>query len=41
MPALQKMAREEIVRGLPMIEQVDQLCDACLAGKQRCTAFPD
>jgi hypothetical protein len=41
MPALRKMAREEMVRGLPMIEQVDQLCEACLIGKQRRTAFPD
>jgi transposase InsO family protein len=41
MPALRKMAREELVRGLPSIEQVDQLCEACLAGKQRRTAFPD
>jgi transposase InsO family protein len=41
MLALRKMAREELVRGLPSIEQVDQLCEACLAGKQRRTAFPD
>ncbi|WVZ61106.1 hypothetical protein U9M48_011028 [Paspalum notatum var. saurae] len=41
MPALRKMAREELVRGLPAIERVDQLCEACLAGKQRRTAFPD
>jgi hypothetical protein len=41
MPALRKMAREELVRGLPSIEQVDQLCEACLAGKQRQTAFLD
>jgi transposase InsO family protein len=39
MPALRKMSREELVRGLPIIEQVDQLCDACLAGKQRRTPF--
>ena len=41
MPALRKMARKELVRGLPTIDQVDQLCEACLAGKQRRTAFPD
>jgi transposase InsO family protein len=41
MPALRKMAREELVRGLPSIEQVDQLCELCLAGKQRRTVFPD
>ena len=41
MPALRRMAREELVRGLPAIEQVDQLCEACIAGKQRRTLFPD
>ncbi|WVZ58547.1 hypothetical protein U9M48_008813 [Paspalum notatum var. saurae] len=41
MPALRKMAREELVRGLPEIEQVDQLCEACLAGKQKRTPFPE
>ena len=41
MPALRRMAREELVRGLPAIEQVDQLCEACIAGKQRRTPFPD
>jgi hypothetical protein len=40
MPVLRKTAREELVRGLPAIEQVDQLCEACLVGKQRRTAFP-
>jgi hypothetical protein len=34
MPALRKMAWEELVRGLPSIEQVDQLYEACLACKQ-------
>ncbi|CAO2168313.1 unnamed protein product [Urochloa humidicola] len=40
MSALRKMSREEMVRGLPAIEQVDQLCDACLVGKQRRNSFP-
>jgi hypothetical protein len=40
MSALRMMAREKMVRGLPSIEQVDQLCDACLAGKQRRNSFP-
>jgi hypothetical protein len=40
MPPLRRMAREELVRGLPSIEQVDQLCDACLAGKQKRSSFP-
>jgi len=38
--ALRKMGREELVRGLPAIDQVQQVCDACLAGKQRRTPFP-
>ena len=38
--ALQKLAREEMVRGLPRIAPVDELCDACLAGKQRRAQFP-
>jgi transposase InsO family protein len=41
MSALRKMAREELVRGLPAVEQVDQLCEACLAGKQRRSSFPE
>ncbi|WVZ50371.1 hypothetical protein U9M48_001629 [Paspalum notatum var. saurae] len=41
MPTLRKMAREELIRGLPAIEQVDQLCEACLASKQRRTVFLD
>jgi hypothetical protein len=27
-------------RGLPHIEQEDELCDSCLAGKQRSLSFP-
>ena len=37
---LRKMARDELVRGLPLLNQVEQLCDACLAGKQRRAPFP-
>jgi hypothetical protein len=33
------MAREDLVRGLPDIEQVNQLCDAYLASKQRWSSF--
>jgi hypothetical protein len=29
------MAHEDLVRGFPDIEQVDQLCDADLTDKQR------
>lgn len=38
--ALRKMGREGLVRGMPQLEHVDQLCDACLAGKHRRTPFP-
>jgi hypothetical protein len=38
--ALRKMGREELVHGLPVINQVQQVCDACLAGKQRRAPFP-
>jgi transposase InsO family protein len=34
------MAREELVRGLPLLNQVEQVCEACLAGKQRRAPFP-
>lgn len=34
------MGREKMVRGLPVVDQVQQLCEACLAGKQRRTPFP-
>lgn len=37
---LRKMARDELVRRLPLLNQVEQLCDACMAGKQRRTPFP-
>jgi len=38
--ALRKMGREELVRGLPIIDQVQQVCEACLAGKQKRAPFP-
>ena len=38
--AMQKMARGGLVRGLLSIEPVEQLCEACLTGKQRRTPFP-
>lgn len=40
MAALWKLAREELVRGLPKVGQLKQLCEACQAGKQRRTSFP-
>ncbi|WVZ98286.1 LOW QUALITY PROTEIN: hypothetical protein U9M48_043748 [Paspalum notatum var. saurae] len=35
------MGRDGVVRGLPMLSQVEQLCDACLAGKHRRAPFPN
>ena len=37
---LQKLSKGEMVRGLSRIEQVDQVCDGCLVGKQRRFPFP-
>jgi transposase InsO family protein len=38
-PALRKLARDDMVRGLPEVGQVDQICDGCLAGKHRRSPF--
>jgi hypothetical protein len=38
--AMRRMAREGMVHGLPTVEHVEQLCDACLVGKQRRAPFP-
>jgi hypothetical protein len=38
--ALRKMGQEGLVRGLPPLAQVDQICEACLAGKHRRAPFP-
>ena len=37
--ALQKLQNGDMVRGLPRIDHVDQVCDNCLAGKQRRSSF--
>jgi hypothetical protein len=37
--ALKKMASQQMVNGLPRIEQIDQLCDGCLMGKHRRMPF--
>ncbi|WVZ68030.1 hypothetical protein U9M48_017021 [Paspalum notatum var. saurae] len=37
--ALAKMSREWMARGMPRIEHVEELCDSCLAGKQRRSPF--
>jgi hypothetical protein len=36
--ALRRLAREDMVKGLPKVEQVEQLCIRCLVGKQRRTS---
>lgn len=38
--ALQKMSSSGMVHGLPSIEHVEHVCDACLAGKQCRASFP-
>jgi hypothetical protein len=38
--ALKKMGREELISGLPVLEQPEQMCDSCLVGKHRRTPFP-
>ncbi len=38
--ALRKMGGEGLVRGLPLLDQVEQVCEACLAGKHRRHPFP-
>lgn len=38
--SLRKLASRGMVRGMPQIEHVNQICDSCLAGKQRRTPFP-
>jgi hypothetical protein len=39
--ALWRLAQANMVRGLPHIDHMDQLCDGCLAGKQRHAPFPE
>ncbi|WVZ91404.1 hypothetical protein U9M48_037581 [Paspalum notatum var. saurae] len=37
---LKQLTRGAMVRGLPQLDHPDQLCEACLAGKQRRGSFP-
>jgi hypothetical protein len=37
---LERLSRRGMVRGLPLVSHVEQLCEACLAGKHRRTPFP-
>src|SRR5664279_909146 len=38
--SMRRLARGGMVRGLPTVDHVNQLCDACLAGKQKRADFP-
>jgi hypothetical protein len=38
--SLQKLAARNMVHGLPLLDQIDQVCDGCLVGKQRRAYFP-
>jgi hypothetical protein len=37
---LKRLFEGELVKGMPHIDHVDQVCDSCLAGKQRRATFP-
>lgn len=37
--SLRKLARQDMVHGLPLVEYADQIYDNCLAGKQRHVSF--
>jgi hypothetical protein len=37
--SLPKMSKKGMVRGLPVISHVEQLCEACIAGKHRRAPF--
>lgn len=39
--SLRRLAHHDTVRGLPHIDQIEQVCEACLAGKQHRAPFPD
>jgi transposase InsO family protein len=37
--SLKRLVEEDMVRGLPQIDHVDQVSNSCLAGKQKCATF--
>ena len=39
--ALRQLARDGMVHGLPLVDEADRVCEACLAGKHRRAPFPD
>ena len=38
--SLEKLSRKGLVRGLPTINHIEQLCKACITGKHRRASFP-
>lgn len=38
--ALKKLVREGMVRGMPLLDSVEKICDGCMLGKQRRLSFP-
>jgi len=38
--ALKQLGKEEMVRGMPCIDHVEQLCDTCVVTKLKCRPFP-
>lgn len=38
--ALRQLGAKEMVRGMPHIDQVEQICDTCVLTKQRRLLFP-
>jgi hypothetical protein len=38
--ALQQMGRRSMVRGLPQLAHIEQLCDVCITTKHRRAPFP-
>ena len=39
--ALRRLVTQKMVKGLPVLDQVDQVCDGCLIGKQKRAPFPN
>jgi len=37
---LRELSKGQMVRGLPQIDHIEQICDSCMAGKQRRRPFP-
>jgi len=38
--ALRAMSTKQLMRGMPMIDRVEEFCDGCALGKQHRAAFP-